>query len=644
MSSKGQILERLGESSVLLPGLINAGLMANERAKLRLTMLQEALAHGKNLAAPLRDLSTERRQAGLDDARFDAVVAGAQAVGTDRFAIPGSRLLIEGLFDDLDAMRAPLATSLAGQEFAARLSALRQAAPRASEDVLAASEISALSKARRGNGDSAHLLIMDLHKALNRLAAESAVETIAGARVHRVNPDDRARIAAFMRGLNRTAPLAFGHPGLGTTATRSGERLVIQNDIGATEAHVLVVHVEGTTVTVTYTDVHRARAEFFISLFAGRNFTWSPLNEDKSGLGKHNSAFLLVTGTHIAEAQPALDAVLEFLGSRIVFLIDWNKARKALQTFAGKRAAVDVLEWAADHDYGHRAFLELGGTELVFEAIRHVAVGRVPYGARLDNVLGAAATTEFLKSVLRTASEGLASGRSARLIRDEIKAELTQCFESAESALYTVVLRHLGLSRMLAGLISDAVSGGHLASAVERKAIAAQSKRLEHKADILALEARELAQRLIDDRGHLRPAADAIEQATDALDDAAFFLSLFPDTPVPGRLIEPVAALADIATASAADLVRSIEAAARLPKGARVDAVAALQGIDAVIGAEKVADDLYRTAVGTTLASPAEANLAFIAIELARALESATDHLAWAALSLRDRVIEELSA
>jgi hypothetical protein len=124
--------------------------------------------------------------------------------------------------------------------------------------------------------------------------------------VHRVNPDDRARIAAFMRGLNRTAPLLFGHPGLGTTATRSGERLVIQNDIGATEAHVLVVHVEGTTVTVTYTDVHRARAEFFISLFAGRNFTWSPLNEDKSGLGKH-SAFLLVTGTHIVEAQPALE-------------------------------------------------------------------------------------------------------------------------------------------------------------------------------------------------------------------------------------------------------------------------------------------------------------------------------------------------
>jgi len=643
MSSKGQILERLGESAVLLPELIGRGLVANERAKLRLTMLQEALAHAQNPTSPLRDLSGERRQAGLDDRRFDAAVAGAQAVGTDRFAIPGSGLLIEGLFDDLDAMRAPLATSPAGQEFAARLAALRQASPRADGDVVAASEISALSKARRGNDDSAHLLIMDLHRALNRLAAKSAVETVAGARVHHINPDDRERIVAFMRGLNRTAPLAFGHPGLGTTATRAGKQLVIQNDIGETEAHVLVVHLEGTTVTVTYTDVHRARAEFFISLFAGRNFSWSPLNEDTSGLAKEN-AFFLVTGTHTAEVESELDAMLEFLGSRIVFLIDWNKARKALQTFAGKRAAVDVLEWAAARDYGHRAFLELGGIELVFEAIRHVAAGRVPYGARLDNVLGGAATTEFLKSVLRTSSEGLASGRSARLIRDEIQAELTQCFETAESALYTVVLRHLGLSRMLAGLISDAMSGGRLASAAERNAIAAQSKRLEHKADRLALEARELAQRLIDDRGHLRPAADAIEQATDALDDAAFFLSLFPDTPVPGRLIEPVAALADITTASVADLVRSIEAAARLPEGARVDALAALQGIDAVIGGEKIADDLYRTAVGAILAFPTEANLAFIAIELARALESATDQLALAALSLRDRVIEELSA
>jgi len=102
--------------------------------------------------------------------------------------------------------------------------------------------------------------------------------------------------------------------------------------------------------------------------------------------------------------------------------------------------------------------------------------------------------------------------------------------------------------------------------------------------------------------------------------------------------------IAELATGSVADLVRSVEAAARLPEGARVDSVDALQAIDAVINAEKSTDDAYRIALAAILASPSEANFTFVAIELARALESATDHLARAALCLRERVIEELSA
>jgi hypothetical protein len=51
---------------------------------------------------------------------------------------------------------------------------------------------------------------------------------------------------AFMRGLHHTAALAFGHSGLGTTAVHAGDTLIIQNDIGTTDAHVLVVHVKPT--------------------------------------------------------------------------------------------------------------------------------------------------------------------------------------------------------------------------------------------------------------------------------------------------------------------------------------------------------------------------------------------------------------
>ena len=53
-----------------------------------------------------------------------------------------------------------------------------------------------------------------------------------------------------MRGPNRTAPLKFDHPGLATSATRDGDRLVIQNDIGANDAHVLVLSVGLCDVTL----------------------------------------------------------------------------------------------------------------------------------------------------------------------------------------------------------------------------------------------------------------------------------------------------------------------------------------------------------------------------------------------------------
>jgi len=82
---------------------------------------------------------------------------------------------------------------------------------------------------------------MDLHKQINHLSGELASEVIDGANVWELQPEDRARVVAFMRGLNRTAWLKFDHPGLETAATRDGERLLLQNDIGTNDAHVLLL-------------------------------------------------------------------------------------------------------------------------------------------------------------------------------------------------------------------------------------------------------------------------------------------------------------------------------------------------------------------------------------------------------------------
>jgi uncharacterized protein Yka (UPF0111/DUF47 family) len=640
MTTKAEIVARLGEGAILLPDLIASALAANDRAKLRLSLLQAAAAHAADDSRPAVDLTAERRACGLDDPAFDATVGGARALAEGRLEIPAAGQLIEGLGADLQAMIAPLAAVGEAAPFEARLKVLN-GVQEADGDRISTAAIAAMTSARRDQADSRHLLVMDLHKAINALAEQTAVETVDGARAHRLNDDQRARLQAFMRGLNRTAPLAFGHPGLGTTAVGSDSRLTIQNDIGATDAHVIVIHVEGLAVEVTYTDVHRRRAKFFIGLFDHLGVDWSPLDE-RAAPGLSEAAFLLVNGRLQAEDVAGLDGFLERLGSRLVFLIDWNKARKALQTFVGKSVAAELLAEAADAEVGHRAFLELGGGDLVVEAVRRVAAARAPYGARLDEILGEREARDFLADVLRIASEGLTDGRSTRLLRDEIDAGLAERLQSAESAVLALALRHLGLSRMLAGEIRDAVAGGRMAPMEDRSALAARATRLEKKGDRLTVEARQAADRLAQANSNLRTVVDEVEEALDALDEAAFLFSLAPAGEDGfGAALE---ALAEVAVESAGQMVRACEAASRAPPGARQDSTEALQAIDAVRAAERAGDDAERAMIaGLMTAPPTDPRAPAVGVELAHAIERATDDMAHAALALRDYLLGELA-
>ncbi|HUO91837.1 MAG TPA: hypothetical protein VMU22_02900 [Rhizomicrobium sp.] len=633
MTAKADIVARLGETAVLLPERIADALAANDRIKLRLSLLQDARAHARSQGA---ERAADTRQLKELPPNF---VSAARLIGNEVLYAPGLSILMAGLAKDLAAMLEPLKQADGERSHGLLARAAALAPPQAADDRIALADIDALASADRHGKDSLHLLVMDVHKAINRLSAETAVETLDGAHVHALSDNDRRAVKAFMRGLNRTAPLAFGHPGLGTTAVRMRDHLTIQNDIGTTDAHVLVVQVTEHDVAVTYTDVHRARAKFFMALFEGRNVSWSPLSE-RPGEGLSEEVFYLVTGRLTFSDHGTRDGFLEFLGSRIVFLIDWNKARKALQTFVGKNTAIDLLSWAATHDYGHRAFIDLGGTELISAAVQGVAAGRIAYGARLDAALGANECREFLEHVLRDTSLGLTEGRTARLIRDEIRADLARRFETAESSVLTGLVRNLGLARMLTDVISESLSPPITRS--QRERLAQRAKLMEGKADRLTLTAREIAARLRE-AGLLRPVIDEIENATDSLEDCAFLISLIPD----GSHLEipPLAALVDIVMESVSQLVRAVEAASRLPTGQRADAVASLQAIDAVVVAEREADERERDAFAALMANPrSDARDLVLGLEIARGLETATDHLSHAAHALRDRVLEELAA
>ncbi len=644
MTAKVEIVERLGDAAVLLPDLIATALAANDRAKLRMTLLQDAEAHAARPDSPPHDLMAERRAAGLGDPAFDATVSGAASVGEGQLMVPGAERLTKGLHEDIGEMIAAVQAADPGGAvgYIERLKVL-SAKGRAIGDLLPRAAVGAMTSARRGDRDSEHLLVMDLHKAINAIAASTATETVDGAHAHRLTPEDRPRLQAFMRGLNRTAPLAFGHPGLGTTAVRIGERLTIQNDIGATDAHVIVIHVEGLAVDITYTDVHRGRTRFFTGLFEDRGVEWSPLTERSEAGLADDQAFYLVTGRHEAADVAGLDAFLDYLGSRLVFLIDWNKARKALELFVDKRAALKLLARAAERNLGHRAFLELGGAELVLDAVRHVAAGQAQYGARLDEVLGEREARDFLADVLRIAAEGLSAGRSTRLIRDEMQANLALRLQSAQAVFLSVTLRHLGLSRMLADGVRDALANGRLAPAAERAALAARAVRLEQKGDRLTLEAREIAGRLTGSAVRTGRVIDEAEEALDAFDEAAFLFCLLPGPPADTEFVEALSALAEVAVDCTAQMVRACEAASRAPAGRRQDATDALQAIDAVRAAERAADAAERRMIQVLMrAPPKDARVPVVGMELAHAIERATDHLAHAALALRDHVIEEL--
>ena len=253
---------------------------------------------------------------------------------------------------------------------------------------------------------------------------------------------------------------------------------------------MLVVHVEGLAVTTTYTDVHRVRAKFFMTLFAEEAVDWSPLAENQDHDLAEGEAFYLLNGVYQGRDEADLDRFLTFLGSRIVFLIDWNKARKALQSFVSKDGAIELLIGAAQREDGHRAFLELGGADLVFDAVRRAAGGRIAYGVPLGQALGESECAAFLRNVLHIASEGLKNGRSTRFIRDEIQADLSERLDTAESELLATVLRHLGLTRMLAGMIETAFGPGGLADIGERGSLARRAKQLEEKGDRLTVVAR----------------------------------------------------------------------------------------------------------------------------------------------------------
>lgn len=638
---KSRIIEELGQAELMLPNLVAGALRANDQAKLRMSVLQAAVQHAHDPNSPPADLAAECGSAGVDAVATRTLVAGARVNGDGVIEAPGLAKLSQALLSDVTTM---IDAVSAGDAPAGKAAEERFAAIGASLDLgnerISEADIAKLTSVFDGETDSLHRLVMDLHKALNRLTAQCAEETVAGALTYGLGPDDKPLVAAFMRGLDRTRALKFDHPGLDTTAVRGDRRLIIQNDIGTTDAHVLVVSVEGLSVTITHSDVHEPRAKFFVGLFDPFAVKWNRLRQARAEGLAEGETFYLVTGRYEAESSETLKSFLEAVGAALVFLIDWNKARKALRKLVGNSDAIHVLDWAARHAVGHRAFLELGGTELVASAVRHAAPGRIGFGDELSDILGRKATLELLQSALRLATDALRDGHSARSVRETIEVDLVRRIERTESALLTTIVRQLGLARDIASGIARDIAAGRSRRS-DAASNATRAKRIEEKADAIALDARQAIART-QANPTIAQLVDAAENSIDELEQAAFLVSLLPLELEPD-LLEPLGELCAVAVSGTEAAIRGLEAAASLSEGDSAESQDALAATARLVDLEHAADQAERTVTSLVLGGDAERGRSMVVLELARALERASDRLALVGHLLHTYVMAGLS-
>jgi uncharacterized protein Yka (UPF0111/DUF47 family) len=644
-ATKRGIIAELGVDALLLPALVNAALEANDRAKYLLTLLQAARAHTDDASAPAPTLADERLAAGIADRGLDSIVAAARRDVDGTYVIPGAARVHARLLDEVGTMLTPLrGIEPEGRTLAERLRAFAGATPPSvADDRVPGAYIDALASARRDDGDSMHLLIMDAHRALNRLQASIATENIDGAAVYGLDDGDRALVRAFMSGVRRTSALRFDHPGLGTTATRSGSRLIIQNDIGATQAHVIVIGVEDGAVTVTYTDVHRERLAFFQRTLQRFPVRWSDVRTRAGGPGTAGDGYHLTTGVLSAADSDALAEYLTLLGSRLVFLIDWNRARKRLTGIVGKRRAIDLLAWAAEEDLGHMAFLLTGGERLVYDAVELAAPVPVRYGEPLTELLGDEATMAVLRFALRACAEGLLAGHSHALIRDEVRVELRKHLQVAHQAVLDAATDHASLVVEAAAALRDALQRGALPDGADyTERAAARALHWEHAADDLVNQVRLRARRLATAGRSVEMLVEA-DDAIDELEEALSLLTITRDTDdrIP---FEALRDLAGVTVRSAREHLRAMESARTLCIETSDDDLRdILEAVDGVFAAEHDADAAHHQARRTLFGLEGEYRVVQLAGAVADAMERATDSLTRSVMLLRDDVLARVS-
>lgn len=525
---KQQILRELDETGLLAGVQINQALLANDRAKYLLTLLQLAFEQARRKDPDPDTLARERRRLQLEDSFLDTVIPNARKGANGTYHIAGAKRTLMLLEKCCREMLEPVTSANApeSRELEGRLEKILTASQQVDEDALPEAWLQDLTRGTQGSKDSLHLYVMDTHKVINRVQRDLSETRVDGVPAVGILESDRPLIRAFMAGVKETAHLKLDHPGLGTTASRYAGRLVIQNDVGLTDSHVIVIGLTDSEVEVTYTDVHDRRVSFFRSMLKDLDPDWHELSTHSSAKLEEGDKYYLLRGTIRLSGDKARTTALHHLGSRLVFLIDWNKARKRLRNFLPNKSAVRVLQTSARENVGHMAFLKLGHAELVYQALDVAAAEHLRYGEPFHAAVGTKAAEQCFVEILRTCYSGISNNDSVQVVRDRIVSVIT-------SALHQKRRGALIDCRMQTALLVEAALTLHHSMQWLRRGndsweyVVRSQKRIErweNEADDILNQLRR-KEGLRPSHMPVRELSGALDDALDAIERSAYFLS-----------------------------------------------------------------------------------------------------------------------
>jgi uncharacterized protein Yka (UPF0111/DUF47 family) len=267
---------------------------------------------------------------------------------------------------------------------------------------------------------------------------------------------------------------------------------------------------------------------------------------------------------------------------------------------------------------------------------------RIGFGERMDAALGREAAIDFLKAVLRISSQALLEGKSARLVRDRVEAELVRRLERVDSALLAFVVRQAGLAHDIAAAITQHISNLRSGRRADGTALARRARQLEEKADRILIEARNHVARF-EGGAAIEQLVDRIEEAIDEIEQAAFIASLLPGG-LDQAVLTALRELCDATMSATCAVTSGTVAAAEAPEGRRADSEDVLAAVARLVDVEHAADSSEREVTALVFRGDIDLRAVLSTLEFARALERATDRMAGFGHVLSRHVLEDLSA